>query len=48
MYAGTIKIEDLPYSIKYTDNKRKLIFSSDKLIGSTPFIINPEKEIINN
>ena len=47
IYEGTIKIEDLPYDIKYTDNKRHLIFENNKLIGSKPFIINKSKEIID-
>jgi hypothetical protein len=47
IYQGTIKIEDLPYSIKYTENKRKLIFDSNgKLIKTEPFTINSNKEII--
>ena len=45
LYQGTIKIDELPYSIKYTDNKRKLIFKDDKLVNTKPFTINIEKEI---
>lgn len=47
MYEGTIKIEDLPYSIKYTENKRQLIFEKDKLVNTKPFCINTNKETIN-
>nr|UEX92865.1 hypothetical protein [Marasmius tenuissimus] len=36
-YEGTIKIDDLPYSIKYTDNKRILIFDDGKLSKTIPF-----------
>ena len=46
IYEGTIKIDELPYSIKYTDNKRELIFENDKLINTRPFIINKNKEIL--
>nr|UEX92847.1 hypothetical protein [Marasmius tenuissimus] len=47
IYEGTIRIDELPYNIKYTDNKRKLIFIDNKLANTTPFIINNKKEIIN-
>ena len=48
MYQGNIKIEKLPYDIKYTENKRKLIFDNNGLlIGTQPFIINSKKEILN-
>jgi hypothetical protein len=34
--------------LKVTDNKRKLIYDeNNKLIDTTPYIINSEKEIIN-
>ena len=46
IYSGTIKIEELPYSIKYTDNKRELIFNNGKLVNTKPFTINANKEII--
>jgi hypothetical protein len=46
MYEGTIKIDELPYSIKYTDNKRELIFENGKLVNTKPFTINTNKEII--
>jgi hypothetical protein len=48
MYEGTIKIENLPYDIRYTENKRHLIFNDeDKLIATKPFTINKNKEIVN-
>jgi hypothetical protein len=38
----------LPYDIKYTENKRHLIFDlNGKLIATKPFIINENKEIVN-
>ena len=47
MYEGTIKIDELPYSIKYTDNKRKLILDkNNNLISSVPYIIDKNKNII--
>jgi len=46
IYLGTIKIEELPYSIKYTENKRELIFKKGKLVNTKPFTINSNKEII--
>ena len=30
-----------------TDNKRKLIYRDGRLTGTTPLIINSDKEIIN-
>jgi len=36
------------YTLQVTDNKRKLIYdNNNKLIGTTPYIINDNKEIIN-
>jgi hypothetical protein len=36
------------YKMKVTENKRRLIYdSNNKLIGTKPFIINSNKEIIN-
>lgn len=46
IYLGSIKIEELPYSIKYTENKRELIFKKGKLVNTKPFTINSNKEII--
>ena len=43
-----INILEQLYSIKVTDNKRKLIYNkNNKLIGTTPYIINENKEVIN-
>jgi len=36
------------YTLQVTENKRKLIYNeSGKLIRTTPYIINENKEIIN-
>jgi hypothetical protein len=35
------------YTLQVTENKRKLIYENNKLIGTTPYIINENKEIIN-
>jgi hypothetical protein len=36
------------YTLKVTDNKRKLIYdNNNKLIATTPYIINEKKEILN-
>ena len=40
IYEGSIKIDELPYSIKYSDNKRELIFENGKLVNTKPFTIN--------
>jgi hypothetical protein len=45
---GHIKVLDELYTIKFTENKRRLIYdNNNKLIGTKPFIINSNKEIIN-
>lgn len=45
---GHIKVLDELYTMKITENKRRLIYdSNNKLIGTKPFIINSNKEIIN-
>jgi hypothetical protein len=45
---GHIKVLEQLYTLKVTDNKRQLIYDeNNKLIGSTPYIINEKKEIIN-
>lgn len=44
---GTIKVLKQIYTLKQTDNKRKLIYSSkNKLINTKPYKININKEII--
>jgi len=35
------------YTLKVTNNKRKLIYENGKLIGTVPYIINENKEILN-
>jgi hypothetical protein len=45
---GHIKVLQELYTIKITDNKRKLIYdNNNKLIGTVPYVINKDKEIIN-
>jgi hypothetical protein len=35
------------YTLQVTNNKRKLIYENNNLIGTIPYIINEEKEILN-
>jgi DNA polymerase type B, organellar and viral len=45
---GSIEVKDELYTLRVTNNKRKLIFDeNNKLIQSLPFIINEAKEVIN-
>jgi len=45
---GNIQIRNDLYTLQVTNNKRKLIYNSNnKLINSTPYIINSMKEIVN-
>jgi hypothetical protein len=45
---GYIEVMNQAYKMKVTENKRRLIYdSNNKLIGTKPFIINSNKEIIN-
>lgn len=45
---GHINVLDELYTLKVTSNKRQLIFDkNNKLIGTKPYIINENKEIIN-
>jgi hypothetical protein len=45
---GKINILDELYTLKVTDNKRKLVYDeNNKLISTVPYIINFDKEIIN-
>lgn len=43
---GQIEIRDDLYSLKVTNNKRKLIYDNNKLINTVPYIININKEIL--
>ena len=43
---GNISVINQLYTLKVTDNKRKLIFKNDMLIGTNPYTINND-EIIN-
>ena len=45
---GHIEVLNQVYTLQVTDNKRKLIYNkNNELIGTTPYIINELKEIIN-
>jgi DNA polymerase type B, organellar and viral len=45
---GHIKVIDQLYTLKVTENKRKLIYdNNNKLITTVPYVINKDKEIIN-
>jgi acylphosphatase len=45
---GYIEVMNQAYKMKVTENKRRLIYdSNNKLIGTKPFIINSNIEIIN-
>jgi hypothetical protein len=45
---GHIQLLEQLYTIQVTENKRKLIYDvNNKLIGTTPYIINSNKDIIN-
>ena len=44
--VGNISVIEQLYTLKVTDNKRKLIYQDNKLIGTNPYIINRD-EIIN-
>ena len=46
---GKIDILNEIYTLKVTDNKRKLVYNNNnKFIGTKPYIINENKEIINS
>jgi len=48
LHEGNISVINQLYTLKVTDNKRKLIYDqNNKLIDTNPYIINEEKEIIN-
>ena len=45
---GNIEVRNDSYRMQITDNKRKLIYNeNNKLITTTPYIINENKEILN-
>ena len=45
---ATIQLVEELYTIKVTENKRKLIYDeNNKLIKTVPYVINDKKEIIN-
>jgi hypothetical protein len=45
---GSIKIKDELYTLRVTNNKRKLIYDeNNKLINTFPFTINLNKEIVD-
>jgi hypothetical protein len=46
--GGNIEVLDQVYTLKVTDNKRKLIYNeNNELISTSEYIINSNKEIIN-
>jgi hypothetical protein len=44
---GHIKLCEQIYTLSVTDNKRELVYSNNKFVGTKPYIINNEK-VINN
>jgi hypothetical protein len=44
---GHIKLLNSIYTLKITDNKRRLIYKKGKLIGTEAYIINKKKVILN-
>ena len=44
---GHVSILNEVYTLKVTNNKRKLLYENGKLIGTAPYIINENKEILN-
>nr|AWB36247.1 hypothetical protein [Lactarius sp. (in: basidiomycete fungi)] len=45
---GHISVLDQLYTLKVTENKRRLIYDeNNKLTGTVPYVINKDKEIIN-
>jgi hypothetical protein len=44
---GSIEIRDELYTLRVTNNKRKLIYENNKLVGTLPFTINSNKEVIS-
>jgi hypothetical protein len=44
---GQIQLLEQVYTLKVTENKRRLIYKKGKLIGTVPYIINENKEILN-
>lgn len=45
---GEINILEQIYTLKVTENKRKLIFKKSKLVNTKPFKINKNKSVIND
>lgn len=43
---GSITIKNQIYTLRATENKRKLVYGENKIIGTTPFTINNDKKII--
>jgi len=45
---GHIEVLEQLYTLKVPDNKRNLMYdNNNKLIGTNPYIINFDKEVIN-
>jgi len=45
--AGNISVLNEVYTLQVTSNKRKLIYENGLLVGTVPYIINSNKEILN-
>jgi DNA polymerase type B, organellar and viral len=43
---GEIQLLEQIYTLKVTENKRRLIYKKGKLIGTKPYIINNDKELL--
>jgi len=41
---GTIRVLEQTYTLQQTHNKRELVYADNKLIGTRPYVINPEKK----
>jgi hypothetical protein len=44
---GHISLLQQLYTLKVTDNKRKLIYKDNLLINTEPYIINRDKKFLN-
>jgi len=45
--AGNISVLNEVYTLQVTSNKRKLIYENGLLVGTVPYLINSNKEILN-
>jgi hypothetical protein len=44
---GNISILNEVYTLKVTNNKRKLIYENNKLVKTVPYVIDLNKKILN-